>query len=296
MFELDAVFSKNTKVFDTILKELTPKRRQRMEACIAAIQELALSRRYDQFLLGKHLNEMLLCCHEQDGHLAQLLPQGFQPERFHMPLRLYQRFQSFESVITQVHVGVQIYVANHAYCPTLMREIITLAKQGQEVSMKDLDEIRSRLTHEPTEDDTPIQPLTTTDSQLADLADVPPTGDETPFHRATVPREGGASNWDDDTDPWDDDDGEVLEPSTRTNSAPRPTATVPKVDRVDLDDMRVKLIRNLDHELTGAFRSIEDFCETYHIRKGGWFLRFKSGADKARDAIKDWQKEKLDRH
>jgi hypothetical protein len=291
MMDLECVFNGDPKVFEQVVSQLTPERRKRIEATISAIYSLAESRRRDKFILGKHLTDMVEVCAEQSVALAQLLPKAFHPSYFYRALRVYQRFRNFESVLGLIHVGVQDYVANHAYSPDVMREIILIAREGREVTSDALQQDilkRLKVKAKPLADG--VDEIAD-DESLADLSDAAAVeGDVEEDTDDPLPDDDDTDPWDVDDDDDEDDNGGVIAGHVASATG-RPNGKPPmRLETVDIADRREKLITNATHELSGAIRSIDDFCETYAVMRGAWWNHFKKGADLLLDGLREWQK------
>jgi hypothetical protein len=277
------IFDDIVSAISSVIQDASPATQKTLEQHIVDIVDLAMSRRNHEFKLGKHLCEIRMTLANEDPELAERMnvALGALSKHCYRTMRLYQRFVSFEQHLPRISEQVQRYFAEHAYLPAALQDVVAIVRDGREVTMHVLkDEVLPKYKSIP----------------ASELVEDPPEQQAITAHLAA----------DDDRDPWDideedDDDTPIMtpEPSSEDAGAADPpsgsaggsstTAGGAQVDRVDLDDMRTKLIRNATHELSGAIRSIDNFCGTYHVGKGRWFLRFKNGGDELLGALQDWQ-------
>lgn len=279
--ELD-LFDDLIFAIDAVIRDASPETQKSAEGDLLAIVELGRSRRPHEFQLGKLLTRLQMTLSKEDSALGLRFSQalGRTSSQCHRTMRVYQRLAAFERYVPLIAARVQRFFADHKYIPDAVNDVIALAREGREVTYTVFaEEVLPKYA-------------SITESEMVEA---PPP--EIPFDPDSVEPEE-VDVVEDDTDPWDDDDDDVLEPRTPA-SKPTQTETVVEpatVSLVNLTEQRERLIRNIREELKGAWDSLDAFCDTYKVRKGDWFLHAKSGHEKFLLALGEWEKEKLTFH
>lgn len=273
MMELD-LFDDLIFAIDAVIRDASPETQKSTEEDLLAIAELGRSRRPHEFQLGKFLTRLQTTLSNEDSDLGARFYQalGRTSSHCYRTMRVYQRLATFEKYLPLIAARVQRYFADHKYIPDALHEVVAIAREGREVTYCVFaEEVLPKYASIPE----------------SKMVEQPPP--EIAFDELSVEQDDA----DDDTDPWDVDDDDFLEPASAPRSETTEEYVSPQATLVDVGEQRVRLIRNARHEIATAIKSIDTFCDTYKLRRGDWFLDAKNASDKVLDALAKWEKEKI---